>query len=342
MIIDFLLLIVGFVVICLSADWLVDGASALAKRMKVSDLVIGLTIVGFGTSAPELVVNITAALNDASDIALTNILGSNIINTMVILGVSALIYPIVCKRSTYMYEIPMYIFATIAIMLMGTNCFGLINIGSDTGISRIDGVLLLVCFAGFMYYSVYQGMKSRKSNNNLNIAAAEGKDSTTEASKTDEKENKKGVMPVWKSLLLIVVGLAGLVIGGRLIVDNAVSIAESLGVSQSVIGITIVALGTSLPELATSVVAAIKKNTDLAIGNVIGSNLFNIFFVVGISAVISPLNAYSGFILDAGMNILSGLLLLIFMFTKRDINRYEGLSLLIIYGIYMFFLLQNA
>lgn len=341
MIIDFLLLIVGFVVICLSADWLVDGASALAKRMKVSDLVIGLTIVGFGTSAPELVVNITAALNDASDIALTNILGSNIINTMVILGVSALIYPIVCKRSTYMYEIPMYIFATIAIMLMGTNCFGLINIGSDTGISRIDGVLLLVCFAGFMYYSVYQGMKSRKSNNQA-ITVAEGKDSTTEASETDEKENKKGIMPVWKSLLLIVVGLAGLVIGGRLIVDNAVLIAENLGVSQSVIGITIVALGTSLPELATSVVAAIKKNTDLAIGNVIGSNLFNIFFVVGISAVIRPLNAYSGFILDAGMNILSGLLLLIFMFTKRDINRYEGLSLLIIYGIYMFFLLQNA
>lgn len=341
MIIDFLLLIAGFVVICLSADWLVDGASALAKRMKVSDLVIGLTIVGFGTSAPELVVNITAALNDASDIALTNILGSNIINTMVILGVSALIYPIVCKRSTYMYEIPMYIFATIAIMLMGTNCFGLINIGSDTGISRIDGVLLLVCFAGFMYYSVYQGMKSRKSNNQA-ITAAEGKDSTTEASETDEKENKKGIMPVWKSLLLIVVGLAGLVIGGRLIVDNAVLIAENLGVSQSVIGITIVALGTSLPELATSVVAAIKKNTDLAIGNVIGSNLFNIFFVVGISAVIRPLNAYSGFILDAGMNILSGLLLLIFMFTKRDINRYEGLSLLIIYGIYMFFLLQNA
>ena len=341
MIIDFLLLIAGFVVICLSADWLVDGASALAKRMKVSDLVIGLTIVGFGTSAPELVVNVTAALNDASDIALTNILGSNIINTMVILGVSALIYPIVCKRSTYMYEIPMYIFATIAIMLMGTNCFGLINIGSDTGISRIDGVLLLVCFAGFMYYSVYQGMKSRKSNNQA-ITAAEGKDSTTEASETDEKENKKGIMPVWKSLLLIVVGLAGLVIGGRLIVDNAVLIAENLGVSQSVIGITIVALGTSLPELATSVVAAIKKNTDLAIGNVIGSNLFNIFFVVGISAVISPLNAYSGFILDAGMNILSGLLLLIFMFTKRDINRYEGLSLLIIYGIYMFFLLQNA
>ena len=341
MIIDFLLLIAGFVVICLSADWLVDGASALAKRMKVSDLVIGLTIVGFGTSAPELVVNITAALNDASDIALTNILGSNIINTMVILGVSALIYPIVCKRSTYMYEIPMYIFATIAIMLMGTNCFGLINIGSDTGISRIDGVLLLVCFAGFMYYSVYQGMKSRKSNNQA-ITAAEGKDSTTEASETDEKENKKGIMPVWKSLLLIVVGLAGLVIGGRLIVDNAVLIAENLGVSQSVIGITIVALGTSLPELATSVVAAIKKNTDLAIGNVIGSNLFNIFFVVGISAVISPLNAYSGFILDDGMNILSGLLLLIFMFTKRDINRYEGLSLLIIYGIYMFFLLQNA
>lgn len=341
MIIDFLLLIVGFVVICLSADWLVDGASALAKRMKVSDLVIGLTIVGFGTSAPELVVNITAALNDASDIALTNILGSNIINTMVILGVSALIYPIVCKRSTYMYEIPMYIFATIAIMLMGTNCFGLINIGCDTGISRIDGVILLVCFAVFMYYSVYQGMKSRKSNNQA-ITATEGKDNTTETSKTDEKENKKGVMPVWKSLLLIVVGLVGLVIGGRLIVDNAVSIAESLGVSQSVIGITIVALGTSLPELATSVVAAIKKNTDLAIGNVIGSNLFNIFFVVGISAVISPLNAYSGFILDAGMNILSGLLLLIFMFTKRDINRYEGLSLLIIYGIYMFFLLQNA
>ena len=374
MILKCILLIVGFVVICLAADWLVDGASALAKRMNVSDLVIGLTIVGFGTSAPELVVNITAALNGASDIALTNILGSNIINTMLILGVSALIYPIVCKKSTYMYEIPMYIFSTLLILFLGSNCFGLIKIGNDDGVSRIDGLIFLVCFAGFMYYSLYQAMKSRKKEKSIAVTTgnieSEGDNSVEKTSmeetatltqtdnssvvkentqdKADTKEvntksdNPADPMSVLKALIFIVVGLVGLVVGGRLIVDNAVFIAEYLGVRQSVIGITIVALGTSLPELATSVVAAIKKNTDLAIGNVIGSNLFNIFFVVGISATISPLHFYDGFLLDAGMNVLSGILLLIFMFTKRDISRYEGLSLLIIFGIYMYYLLINA
>ena len=369
MILKCILLIVGFVVICLAADWLVDGASALAKRMNVSDLVIGLTIVGFGTSAPELVVNITAALNGASDIALTNILGSNIINTMLILGVSALIYPIVCKKSTYMYEIPMYIFSTLLILFLGSNCFGLIKIGNDDGVSRIDGLILLVCFAGFMYYSLYQAMKSRKKEKSIAVTTgnieSEGDNSVEKTSmeetasltqtdnssvvkentqdKADTKEvntksdNPADPMSVLKALIFIVVGLVGLVVGG-----NAVFIAEYLGVRQSVIGITIVALGTSLPELATSVVAAIKKNTDLAIGNVIGSNLFNIFFVVGISATISPLHFYDGFLLDAGMNVLSGILLLIFMFTKRDISRYEGLSLLIIFGIYMYYLLINA
>lgn len=313
-------LIAGFILICFSADWLVDGASSLAKKMKVSDLVIGLTIVAFGTSAPELVVNLTASVNNVSDIALTNIFGSNIINVMVILGLSATIYPIVCKKSTYMYEIPMYIFATVLILLMMTNVFGLIKINGDPGISRFDGVLLLVCFAGFMYYSVYQGMKSRKT----------------------EESSAKAVMPVWKSVILIVVGLVGLVVSGRLIVDNAVMIAEALGVRQSIIGITIVALGTSLPELATSVVAAIKKNSDLAIGNVIGSNIFNIFFIVGISAVVKPLGVYDGFLLDVIMNVLTGVLLMLFMITKRDISRYEGVTLLIIFGVYMYFLLQNA
>lgn len=325
-------LIAGFILICFSADWLVDGASSLARKVRVSDLVIGLTIVAFGTSAPELVVNLTASVNNVSDIALTNILGSNIINVMVILGLSATIYPIVCKKSTYMYEIPMYIFATVLILLMMTNVFGLVDINGDRGISRLDGVLLLVCFAGFMYYSVYQGLKSRKTEE----LPEAGKETSVPQSPA------KAVMPVWKSVILIIAGLAGLVVSGRLIVDNAVTIAEDLGVRQSIIGITIVALGTSLPELATSVVAAIKKNSDLAIGNVIGSNIFNIFFIVGISAVVKPLGVYDGFLLDVVMNVLTGVLLMLFMITKRDISRYEGVTLLVIFGVYMYYLLQNA
>ena len=319
---NYLLLIIGFALLTISADWLINGASGLAKRLNISDLIIGLTIVAFGTSAPELVVNIVAATEGSSDIALTNILGSNIINTLIILGISATIFPVVCQKSTYHIEIPISALAGLAVLLLGTNFFGLLHLGeSHNGISRLDGLMLLAVFIIFCTYTIYQGIRNRDESSNESFEA----------------------MPIWKSILLIIIGLVGLVVGGELIVNNAVTIAKSWGISESVIGVTVVALGTSLPELATSAMAALKKNTDLAIGNVIGSNIFNVFFVLGLSSIINPLSSYENIQVDAAMATGSSLLLLIFIIIsrKRSINRIEGITMLAIYGAYLAWLLTT-
>ena len=319
---EYLLLIAGFTLLTFSADWLINGASGLAKRLNISDLVIGLTIVAFGTSAPELVVNIVAATEGSSDIALTNILGSNIINTLIILGISATIYPVACKKSTFRIEIPLSALAGLAVLLLGTNFFGLIHFGDkQLGVSRFDGIMLIIIFICFCTYTIVQGLRNRNNSNDETYIA----------------------VPIWKAISLIIVGLIGLIIGGELIVNNAVSIAQSWGIPESVIGVTIVALGTSLPELATSAMAAYKKNTDLAIGNVIGSNIFNVFFVLGISSIIHPLQGYENLQVDAAMAAGSSILLLIFIVIskKRNINRIEGISMLAIYGIYLAWLLMN-
>lgn len=314
----FLLLAVGLVVLMFGADWLVDGASGLAKRLNVPDLVIGLTIVAFGTSAPELVVNLMASVEGSSEIALTNILGSNIINVLVILGVSAVIYPIASQRSSRRFDIPMSILAGLAILLMGTECFGLF--GTEGQVSRLDGVILLLVFCLFMYHSV----KEAKSGN------------------SDSAESFKP-MAVWKAVLLIVVGIAFLVSGGELIVRAAVKLAEIWGVPEAVVGVTIVALGTSLPELATSAVAAFKHNSDLAIGNVIGSNIFNVFFVLGVSAVIRPLPAYTNLPVDAVLAAGSCLLVWLFVVSNRrhEIKRWQGAVLLLCYASYLAWLLTT-
>ena len=318
MVLSFGLLIVGFVVLILGADWLVSGASGLAKRLNVPDLVIGLTVVAFGTSAPELMVNLMAAFNNESEIALTNILGSNTINTFIILGISALIYPISSQKSSRQYEIPWSMFAGLIILVMGTECFGLC--GGDAIISRLDGVVLLLIFSLFMYYT----LKMAKNN-------------------TENQEEGFLPMKIWKAVLLIAVGLVALVVGGKVIVINAVSIAQAFGVSQAVIGVTVVALGTSLPELATSAIAAFKKNPDLAIGNVIGSNIFNVFFVLGISAVIRPLPSYSNLWIDASLAALGSLLLLLFVSTNRnkELKRWQGAFFLACYGVYLVWLLTS-
>ncbi len=319
---NYVLLIIGFVLLTISADWLINGASGLAKRLNISDLVIGLTIVAFGTSAPELVVNIVAATEGSSDIALTNILGSNIINTLIILGISATIFPVACKQSTYRIEIPLSALAGLAVLLLGTNFFGLFHLNeTQQGVSRIDGIMLLAIFICFCSYTIYQGLHNR------------------DKASTESYE----AMPIWKAILLIVFGLAGLIIGGELIVSNAVTIAKSWGISEAVIGVTIIALGTSLPELATSAMAAYKKNTDLAIGNVIGSNIFNVFFVLGLRSIIHPLKSYENIQVDAAMAAGSSLLLLLFIAIshKRNINRFEGITMLTIYGIYLAWLLCN-
>ena len=319
---NYLLLVIGFALLTISADWLINGASGLAKRLNISDLVIGLTIVAFGTSAPELVVNIVAAAEGSSDIALTNILGSNIINTLIILGISATIFPVACQKSTFRIEIPLSALAGLAALLLGTNFFGLMHLGEkQVGVSRFDGIILIIFFICFCTYTIVQGLRNRTNSNDETYVAA----------------------PIWKAILLIITGLTGLIIGGELIVNNAVSIAKSWGVPESVIGVTIVALGTSLPELATSAMAAYKKNTDLAIGNVIGSNIFNVFFVLGISSIIRPLSGYENLQVDAAMAAGSSLLLLFFIIIskKRNINRIEGISMLVIYGIYLAWLLMN-
>ena len=301
-------LVVGLVLLVKGADWLVDGASSLAKRLGVSDLVIGLTIVAFGTSMPEFVVNMVSVADGATDLAITNILGSNIINTLVILGCSALVCPMLAQQSTIRFDIPLNILAGVLVLL-----FVFITSPMEArGLSRIEGLTLLVIFAGFLAYTLY---------------TAKSDTQTTETSAT---------FPIWKCVILILLGLVGLVVGGEMIVKSAVSIARYFGVAESVIGLTIVALGTSLPELATSVVAAFKHNNDIAIGNVVGSNIFNVFFILGTSATIQLLPVYPGIELDAALVAVSSLSVwLLLQNKKRIIHRWGGAVLLLLYAAYL-------
>ncbi len=305
------LLIVGFVFLILGADWLVAGASALAKRFQVSDLVIGLTVVAFGTSMPEFVVNMISVADNATDLAITNVLGSNIINTFVILGITALIYPIISQKRSRDFDIPMSIIAGLLVFVFATYSFN----DTDCGITFWGGIMLLVFFILFLYFTFRHA-----------------KDHPDEAETESYQE-----MKLWKALLLIAAGLAGLILGGQAIVTSAVTIANQVGISESIIGLTIVALGTSLPELATSAIAAYRRNSDIALGNVIGSNIFNIFFILGTSAVISPLPAYAGLEVDALMTAMGGVVvwLLIKSSRKRRLTRLGGAILLIAYAIYL-------
>ena len=263
-------IVAGFVLLIFGANWLVDGASSLARKYRVSDLVIGLTIVSFGTSAPELVVNLIASVQGYSDIVYGNVVGSNNFNLFAILGIAGLILPIVVQRSMVWKEIPMSLGVAVVLLLLSNNFF----LGdSPLLLSRGDGLLLLVLFGVFLWY-VFQQMR-------LDPPAPEA--------------TAPVPVPGGKIAVLIVFGLAGLVLGGKLVVDHAVAIATALGVSEKIIGLTIIAAGTSLPELVTSAVAALKKNSDIAIGNVVGSNIFNILLIIAVSAVINPIGYNSSF-----------------------------------------------
>lgn len=272
---NILLLIGGLILILLGANGLTDGAASVAKRFRIPPIVIGLTIVAFGTSAPELTVSVSSALKGSADIAIGNVVGSNIFNTLMIVGCTALFAPIVITRNTLRKEIPLCILSSIVLLICANDVF--LDKAPENILNRVDGLLLLCFFVIFMGYTF----------------AIASKPVTTEQQAEHpviEEETEIKSLPWWQSILYIIGGLAALIYGGQLFVDGATGIARNLGVSESIIGLTLVAGGTSLPELATSIVAALKKNPEIAIGNVIGSNLFNIFFVLGCSASITPLH----------------------------------------------------
>jgi len=313
--ITYTLFILGFFLLIKGADLLVDGSSSIAKKLKISSIVIGLTIVAFGTSAPEFIVNIFASARGNTEIAIGNILGSNIANILLILGISAIIYPITAKKNTVLKEIPLSLLAAIVLGLMANDM--IIDGTGFSGITRIDGFILLSFFIIFLYYTF--GI-------------------TKEDKDIVEEEIKVFSYP--KAIIFIILGLAGLVVGGKWIVDGAVKIAELFNISQSLIGLTIVAIGTSLPELATSAIAAYKKQSDIAIGNVVGSNIFNIFWILGASAIIRPLPFSASSNGDIAMTIFASVLLFTVMFIgkKKVIERWQGVFMVTSYVGYVVFL----
>ncbi|MDX9782178.1 MAG: calcium/sodium antiporter [Bacteroidales bacterium] len=317
----YLLLILGFVVLIFGADYLVKGASSIAKKLKISDLIIGLTVVSFGTSAPELAVNIMASSGGSPGMAIGNVVGSNIFNLLVIVGLAAMLRPISLQRSLVKIEIPYAILAAFVLIAVAGDEF----LGEGTGmISRADGIVLLLFFAIFLYY--------------IFLSARNGQISPDDAPKEEK------VYPVLLSVLFVTGGLAALIFGGDLIVDNATKLALGWGMSETVIGLTIVAAGTSLPELATSLMAAYRGNSEIAIGNVVGSNIFNIFLILGISASITPLPFAMANMTDVVISAAATMLVLALAFRGKGtmIDKREGALLFLLYIGYVTWLLTAS
>lgn len=316
----YILFFVGFALLIKGADLLVDGASSVANRMGVSALVVGLTIVAFGTSAPELVVNILASIQGNTDIAIGNIAGSNIVNILLILGIASVIYPLAVQRGTVWKEIPFALLAIVVVTVMASDAF--IDGSASSVLSRIDGLVLISFFVIFLYYIF--GVAKESANQSVS------------------EEVKRYTWT--KSTLMVVGGIAGLVLGGKWIVDGAVSFASSLGVSEALIGLTIVAIGTSLPELATSAVAAYRKNVDIAVGNVVGSNIFNVFWILGVSAVIQPLPLSPVFTTDLLVTIFATVLLFLALFVGRRhiLERWQGVVMIGLYIVYILYLVMRG
>lgn len=308
MLLYIILIIVGFALLIVGADFLVDGASGIAKKFHIPEIIIGLTIVSIGTSMPELFVSITSAIDGYSDMALGNVIGSNLCNLLLILGLSSLIKPVDFQEETRKYEIPMCLLFTIILMIFSN---------TSGGISRIEAVILLVLFGLFIVYTIYMGKKKSK-----------------EDSKVVEEKNKNKTI---KNIILIILGIVGLKFGGDFVVNNAVNIAKMFNISEKVISLTILAIGTSLPELVTSVTAAIKGNSDIAIGNIIGSNIFNILLILGVSSVIKPITFNSSYNMDLSILCISTVILALFPIIppKNKMSRVNGLIYVLMYGAYM-------
>lgn len=316
----FALFVIGFILLIKGADLLVEGASSIARRHHISDLVIGLTIVAFGTSTPELFVNIVASLKGNTDIAIGNVLGSNISNILLILGISSIIYPLTVTKGTVWKEIPFSLLAVIVLSILANDNF--IDGRAFSTLSRIDGLVFLSFFIVFVYYTFCIAQKIEGMEDHIT-------------------SKHHGLL---KTGLMVLFGLVGLGFGGQWIVNGAVFLATRFGMSESLVGLTIVAVGTSLPELATSVVAAFKKNVEIAVGNVVGSNIFNVFFVLGTSSIIKPLPFKAANNVDIAVVIMASLLLFVTMFTgkKQSLDRWEGIVFLVLYAAYIGYLIVQG
>ena len=305
---DYLLLVVGFVLLLKGADFFVEGSSSIAKRLRVPSLIIGLTIVAMGTSLPECAVSISAAIAGNTGVAVGNAVGSNIFNLMVVCGVCALFCPLTVSRGTLTGEFPFSVIVAVVLMVLGW-------LGMTLG--HIDGFILLVMFAGFLLWMIRSAQKARNES---------------------EAEDEYEIRPIWQCIVYIVGGAAAIAAGGQIVVNAASAIATSFGMSQNLIGLTIVAFGTSLPELATSVVAARKHEVDMALGNVIGSNIFNILFVLGVAAAIHPMVFQMENIIDIIVLVVMSIIVLCFAWTKQKLVPWEGFTMLVLYAAYVVYI----
>lgn len=324
MVLQIFLLVVGFVLLIKGADWFVDGAAGIADKMHIPQLIIGLTIVAMGTSAPEAAISISASIQGNADIAIGNVVGSNILNVLIILGITSIITPLAVQKSTIKYEIPFVIIVTIILGLLGL---------FDNTVGLLDGILLWILFIAYLAYLLIMTKKGR-------VQADESEKIEEAAKNTEDNENKRP-KKTWQLILLVIVGIVLVVLGSNITVDAATKIATMFGISERFIGLTIVALGTSLPELVTSITAAIKKNADIAIGNIVGSNLFNILFVIGTSALITPVAYQSEFLIDSIICVVILILLLLFVLNKdKQLKRWAGVIMLLCYAGYFVYLIR--
>lgn len=325
MLLDIVLLVVGVALVLFGADALTNGASDIARKWGVSELIIGLTVVALGTSMPELVVSLISSIDNKPELAIGNVVGSNLFNTLIILGSTALICPISISKQVIGKDIPWSILVSTILLIMASG--SILNGDVNNQISRTDGMVLLLIFITFIYYTILVAKKDDK----------EDKKEAAEAQLEGQKETKH--TPLWKSIIFVVLGLVGLVVGGDLFVDSASNIAFNFGMSESLVGLTIVAMGTSVPELATSVVAAFKNKAGMAVGNAIGSNIFNILLILGSSATVSPLRMGNITPIDLCMLLLVSLIVWLFARTSYVLSRWEGATMIGIYLCYMVYLI---
>ena len=312
----YVLLIIGFLLLIKGADVFVAGSSSIAKIFNVPSLIIGLTIVAFGTSAPEAAVSITAALSGRNDMAIANVVGSNIFNLLAVIGVASILNPIKVQKSTILKEFPFVLLASLVLLIL---CHDTKFQGYDINLlTRADGLMLLALFAIFMYYLIEMAITSKEE---MDI------------------DQPKGDISISKSIVMSIIGIAGIIIGGQIVVNSASNIAISWGMTENLVGLTIVSVGTSLPEFVTSVIAARKGESDIAIGNVVGSNLFNILFVLGISSVIHNIQIHPIVFVDMIFMIIVSIVVYIFAVTKRRVNKSEGITLALMYIVYMVFVI---